>query len=355
MTAPNTPIEMLEYPLCYPGPGCVLVRITCTTICGSDIHTHSGRRTSPVPIILGHEITGIVEAIGSGDIRDMKDTPVSIGDRITWTLTDTCGKCRFCNEPGLSMKCRHVRKYGHDRCDCPPHFKGGFAEYCFITPGTRIVKLPGALTDEAAAPANCALSTIIAGFDAACVAPLHNILIMGAGALGFYAAALASFSGMKRVIVADRSRVRLEKIKSFGATHTINTEDVTPESFVAEVKALTEGFGADRVLETAGAPSLIPLGLKSLRIGGVFAEIGCSFPDAHFTYDASDIIWRRLTLTGVHNYEPRHLQQAVDFLNQAGNRFPFSEIVTHKVSLSDVNKGLELAANEDSIRVAVLP
>jgi D-arabinose 1-dehydrogenase-like Zn-dependent alcohol dehydrogenase len=93
------------------------------------------------------------------------------------------------------MKCRYLKKYGHDSCADPPHFNGGFAEYCYITPGTGVIKIPDELSDLEAAPANCALATVVAGWESAGLRPFENVLIQGAGALGLYAAALARHYG----------------------------------------------------------------------------------------------------------------------------------------------------------------
>jgi Zn-dependent alcohol dehydrogenase len=92
-----------------------------------------------------------------------------------------------------------------------------------------------------------------------------------------------------------------------------------------------------------------------LRTGGRYVEIGNSAPGANFTYDACDIVWRRLTLKGVHNYDARHLQAAVDLLAMTREKFPFKDIVTHRVSLENINDGLRLADSGKAVRVAVLP
>jgi threonine dehydrogenase-like Zn-dependent dehydrogenase len=118
---------------------------------------------------------------------------------------------------------------------------------------------------------------------------------------------------------------------------------------------LTGGFGVDCVLEVAGIPSLIPTGLKCLRTGGRYVEIGNSSPGADFTYDACDIVWRRLTLKGVHNYDARHLQMGVDFLAMSRDRFAFKDLVSRRVSLEDINQGLRIADSGEAVRVAVLP
>jgi threonine dehydrogenase-like Zn-dependent dehydrogenase len=105
----------------------------------------------------------------------------------------------------------------------------------------------------------------------------------------------------------------------------------------------------------AGVPSLIPTGLKCLRTGGRYVEIGNSAPGAEFTYDACDIVWRRLTFKGIHNYDARHLQMGVDFLAMAHDVFPFKDLVTHRVSLDNINDGLRIADSGEAVRVAVLP
>ena len=355
MVAAGQNLEILEYPLPRVDRGCILVKITCCTICGSDVHTWTGRRAAPTPMILGHEIVGQIVELGEGVTHDCGDRPLKTGDRITWTIMDNCGKCHSCRQKQLMMKCRHLKKYGHDSCEDPPHFVGGFAEYCYITPGTCVVKVPDVLSDEEVAPANCALATVVAGWEAADVKPFENVLIQGAGALGFYAAALAKHYGCRRIIVTDILDHRLDFIKTFGATDAINVGNMSEQEVVQAVRDLTDGLGVDCALEVAGIPALIPTGLKCLRTGGRYVEIGNVAPDAHFTYDACDIVLRRLTLTGVHNYDARHLQAGVDLLAMTHKIFPFKDIVTHRVDLEGINEGLRLADSGEAVRVAVLP
>jgi alcohol dehydrogenase len=355
MTAQQHPLEMLRYPIPTLEPGALLVRVDCCTICGSDIHSWSGRRSSPVPVILGHEIVGSIIALGDGVQSDAGDRPLAPGDRITWTIADNCGRCSYCREKHLPMKCHRLKKYGHDSCKNSPHLVGGFAEVCYIGPGTGIVKIPDEVPDTVAAPANCALATVVAGWEAGRVRAFENVLIQGAGALGIYAAALASHYGCRSIIVADVQEPRLEFARAFGATHTINTGQMTTDEFVDTVRELTGGFGVDCAMEVAGVPELIPVGLACLRTGGRYVELGNSFPGAIFSYDASDIIWRRLTICGVHNYDTAHLQQAVDFLAAAAFKFPFETIVTHRYPLEKVNEAMKAAASGVSLRVAVTP
>jgi len=355
MVAVNKPLEFIEYPLPTPEKGAMVVKVLCCTICGSDLHTWLGRRHGPTPAILGHEIVGEIVEMGDGVTHDSGDRPLSLGDRVTWTIMDNCGKCYYCREKGLMMKCLHLKKYGHDNCEKPPHLEGGFAEHCYINPGTCVIKIPDNVTNEEAAPANCALATVSAGWDTLDVRPFENVLIQGAGALGVYASALASHRGCHKVIVTDIAEHRLAFVKEFGATDVINTKGMQETEIVQAVQSLTGGFGVDVAMEVAGVPALIPVGLKSLRKGGRMVLHGTSFAGANFTYDASDIIWRWLQIRGVHNYDAKHLQMGVDFLSQAKHKFPFHKLATHRYPLSRINEAMKVAESGVGIRVAVLP
>ena len=245
MTAINGDLELRTFPVPKPEEGGILVRITCCTICGSDVLAWMGRKKSHIPMILGHEIIGEIVELGAGVSCDSGNRPLKVGDRVTWTIMSSCGKCFFCSEKGLPMKCRELKKYGHDSCDAAPHFNGGFAEYCYITPGTSVIRVPDTLSDRVATPANCALATVVAGWEAVNLRAFENVLIQGAGALGFYAAALASHYGCNRVIVTDILDHRLEAIREFGATDVINTKGMADDEVAKAVRDLTGGFGAN--------------------------------------------------------------------------------------------------------------
>jgi putative phosphonate catabolism associated alcohol dehydrogenase len=355
MTKVNTPLKITEYPLSNVERSHILVKIKCCTICGSDLHTWLGHRPSPLPIILGHEIVGQIVELGEGVTHDSGDQPLKIGDRITWTIMDSCGKCYYCREKGLMMKCRYLKKYGHDSCASPPHFIGGFAEYCYISPGTGVIKIPDFLSDEEVAPANCSLATVAAGWDVIALKPFENVLIQGAGALGIYAAALAKHYGCNKIIVTDVLDHRLKLVKEFGATDIINTQGMRDVEIVQAVLDLTEGFGVDATMEVAGVPAIIPVGLKCLRKGGRFVEHGTSFPGANFTYDACDIVWRWLTIHGVHNYDTKHLQWGINFLAKTNHIFPFDKLVNQRFHLDEINQAMKVASSGETVRVAILP
>lgn len=353
MVQPQQHLEIRHFPVPDTPPRGALVRVRCCTICRSDLHTWSGRRPGPVPAILGHEIVGTVVRLGTGLTHDAARQPLHVGDRVTWTLHSSCGACFYCKELQLPMKCVKLRKYGHEPCDVPPQLQGGLAEYCVLDAGTSVLKLPDNLPDLVAAPANCAVATSVAGWEAASLQAGEQVLIQGAGVLGCYAAAFASFSGARRIIVTDVDAGRLEFVRRFGATDCINVAHVEPAEVARQVHWLTDGRGADCALEVAGIPSVVPAGLAALRKGGRYAEIGCCFPDAHVTLDLSLVLYNLLTIRGVHNYDVRHLLRAIDFLSQTVRRFPYHELIAHRFPLDQANDAFGMAEHAVG-RVAVL-
>ncbi len=353
MTATQAALEFREYPLPAPGHGELLVRVRACTICRSDVHSWTGKRQCPTPIILGHEIVGDVVAMGNGVSQDRAGNMLRIGDRLTWTLHSCCGNCVFCQDYQLPMKCQSLRKYGHDTCEEPPHLTGGFAEYCLLDSGTATLKLPDNLTYSLAAPLNCAAATAMAGLEASQLRTHESVLIQGAGALGCYASAFAKLAGAKNIFVSDINPQALEMVKHFGATCTMNTTQLDADDQVQLIRRHTQGLGVDCALEMAGAPSVVPQGLAALRVGGRYVEIGCSFPAANVEMDMSQILWKRLAICGVHNYDFRHLAAATTSVSQSTELFPYEQLLARAYNFREINQALRFASAGCQGRVVV--
>ncbi|MBP6685514.1 MAG: alcohol dehydrogenase catalytic domain-containing protein, partial [Leucobacter sp.] len=145
------------------GPGDALVEIEYATVCGSDLHTVSGRRSAPVPLVLGHEQLGRVIAVGEGTLN-AAGMPLSVGDRVVWSLTVSCGACDRCQR-GLTQKCRALRKYGHEKFTPEWPLNGGFSTHMQLLAGTTIVTISDDLPPEVAAPLTCGTATAVAALD----------------------------------------------------------------------------------------------------------------------------------------------------------------------------------------------
>ena len=353
--APNTSFVLKQLPLRSVRRGEVLVRVRMSTICRSDIHSYEGRRPNPCPGILGHEIIGVIEEIGEDIERDMRGDPLNVGDRITWSEYFFDGQCYYREVHDMPQKCQGLRKYGHDLAAGDPHFLGGFAEYCYILPGTWILKLPPDLDDEEATPLNCGVATMASVTEAAEIGLGDAVVVQGLGLLGLYGAAMAKARGARCVIGLDAVCDRLETAKKFGVDHAIDISRGGARSVVAQVRTLCPPDGADVVIEVCGIPDVIPQGLQMLRIGGRYALAGLVNPEANVTIDANMLVKRWIIMRGIHNYHPRHLIQALDFVMANRSRFPFKEIIDAKFALKDLDAAFKKAAERTVLRAAIVP
>ncbi len=353
--APNTPFVIKRYPLRDAGPGEVLVRVTMSTICRSDIHSYEGKRPNPCPGILGHEIIGVVEQIGAGMDKDMRGERISKDDRVTWTEYFYDGASYQRDILDMPQKSPGVRKYGHGLADEPPHFLGGFAEYCYIVPGTGILKLPRELSDEEATPLNCGVATMISVTEAAAIGLGDVVVIQGLGLLGLYGCAMVKARGARRVIGLDSVPDRLMIAKKFGADESLDVTAMGERELVKAVRALAPPDGVDVVIEVCGVPEVVRSGLAMLRTGGRYVLGGLVNPNADVTIDANLIVGRWITLRGIHNYHPRHLIQALDFVMANRARFPFKEIVDAKFRLEELDVAFKKAADCSVLRAAIIP
>src|SRR5262245_22979801 len=245
------PLELADVPTPEPRGAEVLVRVRCCTLCRSDLHTHAGRRQGPTPAVLGHEILGSVEAFGPDAPRvDLGGTPMAVGDRVTWSVVASCGACPCCVE-GLPQKCDRAYKYGHEAVTRERPCTGGLAEYVLLRPGTACLRVPDELADRVACPANCATATVAAVLRIGAGADLAGkaVLVLGAGALGLTACAMARSAGARVVIASDPQERGRERAIAFGATHAVSA---SRDELAAVVAETTAGRGADVVLELAG-------------------------------------------------------------------------------------------------------
>ena len=318
------------------------------TLCGSDLHTYEGRRSSPTPSILGHEILGRIEALGPGaPSRDADGRDLRPGDRVTWSVVASCGGCFYCRRE-LPQKCESMVKYGHEPLRAGREPSGGLADYCRLAPGTTILRLPDAIPDAVACPANCATATVAAVSRTAGALDGRTVLVQGAGMLGLTACAMAREAGASEVICADPDPDRLARSEAFGASRP-----TTPGDLKSTVARATSGYGVDVAMELSGSPEAFESGLPLLRIGGTYVLAGAVFPTRPVPLDVEKVVRRQITLRGVHNYAPEDLRRAVRFLESA-TAYPFAELVSDWFPLEDVEAAFRKAREPGVFRVGVL-
>jgi threonine dehydrogenase-like Zn-dependent dehydrogenase len=339
--------EMTELPPAPVGPGGIRTKITSGGICGSDLHFWRGEMEPivngrPGPVILGHEMAGVVDTLGPDVSTDSMGRPLKEGDRVVFTYFFPCRRCYNC----LRGELNHCPDRFRFRASIEefPYCNGGFADYYYLFPGHFVFKVPDELPDEAAAAVNCAASQVVYGLRISGMRMGDSVVIQGAGGLGINAAAAAKEMGASQVIAIDGVSSRLELARQCGADETIDIREYeTPESRVERVKALTEGRGADVVMEVVGYPQVIPEGIQMVRRGGAYVEIGNIWPDSNVTLDISKVLWGQVRIIPATHYDPYILPVTLDFLTRTRDKYPLTDVMSHSFPLERIGEAFEQA------------
>jgi alcohol dehydrogenase len=349
---PGRALELVRCAVPEPRGAEVLVRVSCCTLCRSDLHTHAGRRTVPTPTVLGHEVVGRIEAFGPAASRvDARGVPAAVGSRVTWAVAVGCGQCFFCAED-LPQKCERPYKYGHERVTLERPVGGGLADHVVLVSGTAWLRVPEDVPDRVAAPANCATATVAALLRHGGPVAGRSVLVLGAGVLGVTACAMARVAGARAVLACDPVPACRERALAFGATYAFPVE---PDELAARVAEASHGRGADVVLELAGTPQSVHAGLTLVRTGGTLVLAGTVAPTAGVVFDPEKVVRHMLTIRGVHNYHPRDLEAALAFLAGPGRGFSFERLIAADYPLEEAEQAFAHAHACPGVRVAVIP
>jgi threonine dehydrogenase-like Zn-dependent dehydrogenase len=315
---PGKPFSLQPLPVPKPEPGAIVVRVTRANICGSDLHIWRGDGLLAASAradgrVIGHEMTGVVHALGPGVEADWAGAPLAVGDRVVHQYFAPCGRCRPCLR-GRAEACVRSGDVFKGKPTTFPHFRGAFADFFYVTPNMAIFKVPDAVGDAVAAGANCAMAQVIMGLERVQVGLGDRVVIQGAGGLGLYATAVARDRGAAQVIVIDGIDERLDLARGMGADALVDFRLLpTPEERVARIRELTEG-GADVVCEMVGRASAMVEGLEMLAPTGRYLEIGTFFPGTTAAVDPGRLVMRNLRIEAVAMYDARSLQEALSFL-----------------------------------------
>ncbi|KQP54032.1 alcohol dehydrogenase catalytic domain-containing protein [Agreia sp. Leaf283] len=352
---PGQKHEAIAVPSVLLAPGDALVEVELATICGSDVHTTLGHRAAPAPLVLGHEQVGRIVALGDGAVTST-GRQLTLGQRVVWSLTVGCGQCALCRR-GLPQKCETVKKYGHERLEPGWELSGGFASHVQVRSGTAIVPVSEDLPATVLAPVSCGTATAAAALEAAeALSPLDGavVLVFGAGLIGLTVSAMAADRGAC-VIVVDPAKRRRALAARFGAALVADpgAEPGHPDSLEAALDR-----SGDRplvALDASGSPPAVASAIDSVGIGGVVVLVGSVSPSAPVSLDPESIVRRLVSIRGVHNYAPRHLEAAARFIETRSASYPFDELVGATVALADLDDGLEAAAGGRAVRIGVAP
>jgi Zn-dependent alcohol dehydrogenase len=333
-------LEDLDLP--QPGQGELRVKVRAVGVCRSDLSVYRGTVPAPLPIVLGHEGAGVIDAVGGG-VHDL-----ALGDHVVMTITPGCGTCPQCQlgafalcEGGsphmLDGKLARGQQRLHKGSEVINHFilQSSFAEYAVIDRWAA-VKIPDDVPFDIACLTACGVTT---GFGAvvnrAATAVGESVLVIGAGGVGLAAVLGSVTCGAGRIIVADKSVAALELARDLGATDVVVVDDTT--DLVAETQART-GRGVDVAIDAVGTAGTVADAFNSLRKGGRAVVIGVADASAMVSIPLYSLIDERV-LTGSTNGSIRphvDIPRILD-LYRSG-RLALDKLVTRRYRLDDLER-----------------
>ena len=309
----------------------VLIRVSKTSICGTDLHIHAwdkwAQSAISVPMVVGHEFTGRIEAVGANVAG------LSVGERVSGEGHVTCGHCRNCRA-GRREFCHNHTSVGVSR-------PGAFAEY-LVLPATNVFPVPDHISDDVAAvldPLGNATHTALA-FDVVG----EDVLITGAGPIGMMAAAIVRHVGARFVAVTDINPYRLELAAGAGADRVVN---VTEDDLAGVMTDLGMMEGFDVGLEMSGSEAGLNSMLEAMNNGGKVALLGIPADDVRL--DVGEVIFKGLTMRGIYGRRIFETWYKMAAMLQTG--LNVDSVITHRFPAQDFENAFELVRSGQSGKV----
>ncbi|WP_329316252.1 S-(hydroxymethyl)mycothiol dehydrogenase [Streptomyces sp. NBC_01262] len=349
--AKGAPVSLETIIVPDPGPGEALVKIQACGVCHTDLHYREGGINDDFPFLLGHEASGIVESVGEGV------TDVAPGDFVILNWRAVCGQCRSCTR-GRPQYCfnTHNAKQKMTLLDgtelSPALGIGAFAEKTLVHAG-QCTKV-----DPTASPAVAGLlgCGVMAGIGAAIntggVGRGDSVAVIGCGGVGDAAIAGARLAGAAKIIAVDIDDRKLETAKKMGATHTVNSKATDP---VEAIQALTDGNGADVVIEAVGRPETYKQAFYARDLAGTVVLVGVPTPEMKLELPLLDVFGRGGSLKSSWYGDclpSRDFPMLIDLYLQG--RLDLGAFVTETIELGDVEKAFERMHHGDVLRSVVV-
>ncbi|GAB3679472.1 zinc-dependent alcohol dehydrogenase family protein [Salinisphaera aquimarina] len=354
----SNPLKIETFDLAPPQAGELLLKIHAAGLCHSDLSSIDGNRPRPMPMVLGHEAAGEVIEIGP-DVHDF-----AVGDHVVCSFVPSCGHCEYCAD-GRAALCTPGAKANNDGtllsggrrlsengADVHHHLGiSGFAEYAVVR-RESLVRIDPELDYEIAAVFGCAVLTGVGAMIHTAKLRLgQTALVVGLGGVGLSAVLGAIAAGAAQVIAADIDDDKLAKARELGATATVNTRD---EDALEQIQALTGG-GADVAAEFAGVQAALEFAFAATGKGGKTVSAGLQHPDSRMQLPALQLVAQERTLMGSYlgGHVPKLDIPEYIALYQAG-RLPVDKLLTHRLTLDEINLGFERLAAGQAIRQVVV-
>lgn len=318
-----------------PGPGEVVIRVTMTGICGTDVHIHHGEFGPRYPLVAGHEILGVIDEVGP-DV-----TALSVGDRVVYDTMIACGVCVNCQRQ-LPNYCTDIRAVGVTEA-------GGFAERVLAV-AARCHNVEG-IPDEVAVfaePLACSMHAV----DTLGLTPGSDVLLFGAGPSGLLLAQLLRHGGAGRLVVAAPTANKLALARELAADDTVLVDRTNTAASMDQLKALApDGF--DVVVDASGAITVLQNAVSLTRDGGTVLVYGMAAEGATITVEPYEIFRRQITIKGTFS-QAYTFERALRMMRTG--RIRTDGLITHRFGLHEYAEALDAVAhNREAVKTVIAP
>ena len=335
-TKPGTGnVEIADVPKPKATGDTVLIEVKAVGICGTDIHIYYDEYRSKPPVVLGHELAGVVAEVG-----DQVKT-LSVGDRVTTeTYFKTCESCYYCRN-GMVNLCP-------DRMSIGSIVNGGMAKYCLV-PEKNIHRLPdnvdfteGAMTE----PLACVVHSTL---NMAKITPGDVAVVSGPGAIGLLTAQVVKQSGAVTLVLGtDHDVARLETAKELGVDYVVNVSKEDPKELV---DGLTDGKGADVVLECAGVEASVGQCMKLVRRKGQYTQIGLAGKSVRF--DIDQVVFKEVLMRGGFASIPSTWDRAIKLMELG--KVKVKPLISHVLPITDWEHAFDLFHKKSGLKILLTP
>lgn len=355
--AESRPLEVTEVELDPPGPGELLVQVRAAGLCHSDLSVIDGSRPRVMPMALGHEAAGVVLEPGPGS------EGFEPGDHVVLAFVPVCGECGPCRagrpalcELGAAANTAGTLLSGErrlrDASGAPLNHHLGVSAFSerVVVSARSAVKVDPELPFAVAALFGCAVLTGVgAALNAAAVSPEDRVAVFGLGGVGLAALLGARVAGAREIVAVDVVPEKLELARELGATHALRAGD----EIVDAVREVTGG-GADKAIETVGSERVLAQAYAATRRGGTTVTVGLPHPDRTLAIPAVSLVAEERTLRGSYlgSCDPaRDLPRFIRMYREG--RLPVDRLLTHRLSLDQVNEGFDRLASGRAVRQVI--
>jgi S-(hydroxymethyl)mycothiol dehydrogenase len=350
----NAPVEVVTINVPDPGPGEALVQVQACGVCHTDLHYREGGINDDFPFLLGHEAAGVVEAVGP-DV-----TEVAAGDFVILNWRAVCGQCRACRrgEPQYCFNTHNATQKMtlEDGTELSPALGiGAFAEKTLVAAGQCTKVDPEAPATVAGLLGCGVMAGIGAAINTGGVHLGQSIAVIGCGGVGAAAIAGSRLRNAAKIIAIDIDDRKLENAKQFGATHTINSKNLDVDGVVAAIQDLTDGNGADIVVDAVGRPETYKQAFYGRDLAGTVVLVGVPNPSMKLELPLIDYFSRGGTLKSSWYGDclpSRDFPMLIDLYLQG--RLPLDKFVSETIGIDDIEAAFEKMHSGDVLRSVVV-